>query len=156
MRDGSAPGALDGVVPGFTDKARPGGGQVDDKSTPARDGPDLQAYLHVVLMVLIGSTTAPAANYIVHSLPLPLIPLMRFGLACFCLVPLVWMKGGLARLVRQDGWRLVLAAALCVPINQGFFLGATKLGLVSHVGLFYATCPLVVLAPGVELPDGAP
>jgi drug/metabolite transporter (DMT)-like permease len=48
-------------------------------------------------------------------------------------------------LIRQDGWRLALAAALCVPINQGFFLGATKLGLTSHVALFYATCPLVVL-----------
>ena len=96
-------------------------------------------------MVLIGSTTAPAARYVVHSLPLASIPLMRFALACLCLVPLVWIKGGLGRLVRQDGWRLALAAALCVPINQGFFLGATKLGLTSHVALFYATCPLVVL-----------
>ena len=71
--------------------------------------------------------------------------MLRFGLAALCLGPLVWAKGGLGRLIRQDGWRLVLAAALCVPINQGFFLGATKLGLTSHVGLFYATCPLVVL-----------
>jgi drug/metabolite transporter (DMT)-like permease len=70
---------------------------------------------------------------------------MRFGLACLCLGPLVWLKGGLGRLIREDGWRLLLAAVLCVPLNQAFFLGATKLGLNSHVGLFYATCPLVVL-----------
>jgi drug/metabolite transporter (DMT)-like permease len=99
----------------------------------------------VALMVLIGSTTAPAAKYIVHSLPLASIPVMRFGLACLCLGPLVWVRGGLGRLIRQDGWRLVLAAVLCVPMNQAFFLGATKLGLTSHVALFYATCPLVVL-----------
>jgi drug/metabolite transporter (DMT)-like permease len=34
---------------------------------------------------------------------------------------------------------------LCVPVNQGFFLSATRLGPTSHVALFYATCPLVVL-----------
>jgi drug/metabolite transporter (DMT)-like permease len=110
-----------------------------------RDRLNARAYLDVVLMVLIGSTTAPAARYIVHSLPLPWIPVLRFGIAGLCLGPLVWANGGLGKLIRQDGWRLVLAAALCVPINQGFFLGATKLGLLSHVGLFYATCPLVVL-----------
>jgi drug/metabolite transporter (DMT)-like permease len=112
---------------------------------PIQNGLDARAYFDVVLMVLIGSTTAPAARYIVHSLPLAWIPVLRFGLAALCLGPVVWARGGLGRLIRQDGWRLLLAAALCVPINQGFFLGATKLGLVSHVGLFYATCPLVVL-----------
>jgi drug/metabolite transporter (DMT)-like permease len=134
-------------------------GEIPDAGSPAPRRPDAQAYLHVVLMVLFGSTTAPAAKYIVHSLPLPLIPVLRFGLACMCLVPLVGMKGGLGRLIRQDGWRLVLAAVLCVPINQGFFLSATKLGLTSHVGLFYATCPLVVLLLawgfGMERPDFA-
>ena len=40
---------------------------------------------------------------------------------------------------------LLATAALCVPINQGFFLTAARLGPTSHVGIFYATCPLVVL-----------
>jgi drug/metabolite transporter (DMT)-like permease len=96
-------------------------------------------------MVLIGSMTAPAAKFIVYSLPLPLIPVLRFSLAGLCLAPIVWANGGLGRLIRHDGWRLLLAAALCVPMNQGFFLGATRLAPTSHVGLFYATCPLVVL-----------
>jgi drug/metabolite transporter (DMT)-like permease len=65
----------------------------------------------------------------------------------------------LGRLIREDGWRLVLTAAVCVPINQGFFLNATRLCPTSHVGLFYATCPLVVLliawAMGLERPDRA-
>jgi O-acetylserine/cysteine efflux transporter len=138
-------GALVEDTPGVTGRLRAGIGDVGGGKESVQAGLDTQAYLHVVLMVLIGSTTAPAARYVVHSLPLGWIPVMRFGLAALCLGPLVWVKGGLGRLVRQDGWRLALAAALCVPINQGFFLGATKLGLVSHVGLFYATCPLVVL-----------
>jgi drug/metabolite transporter (DMT)-like permease len=51
----------------------------------------------------------------------------------------------LARLVRQDGWRLAVAAALCVPVNQTFFLNGTRLAPTSHVALIYAACPLVVL-----------
>ena len=130
---------------GFTERAESGNGDLRPSKKSVEGRLDGRAYFDVVLMVLIGSTTAPAARYIVHSLPLPWIPVLRFGLAGLCLGPLVWVQGGLGRLVRQDGWRLLLAAAFCVPINQGFFLGATKLGLVSHVGLFYATCPLVVL-----------
>ena len=34
---------------------------------------------------------------------------------------------------------------MCVPVNQGFFLNAARLGPTSHVGIFYATSPLVVL-----------
>ena len=118
-----------------------------------------QDYVNVALMVLIGSTTAPAAKYVVQDFPVFLIPLMRFALAALCLLPVVWARGGLGRLIRQDGWRLLLTAALCVPVNQGFFLSATRLVPTSHVGLFYATCPLVVLllawATRLERPDRA-
>jgi drug/metabolite transporter (DMT)-like permease len=38
-----------------------------------------------------------------------------------------------------------MAAALCVPVNQGFFLNAIRLGPTAHAGLFYATGPVVVL-----------
>jgi drug/metabolite transporter (DMT)-like permease len=98
-----------------------------------------------MLMVLIGSTTAPAAKYAVQDLPVFFIPFMRFALAALCLLPVVWARGGLGRLIREDGRRLLLTAALCVPVNQEFFLSATRLAPTSHVGLFYATCPLVVL-----------
>jgi drug/metabolite transporter (DMT)-like permease len=106
---------------------------------------DVRSYFHVALMVLIGSTTAPAAKYVVQDLPVSLIPAIRFAIAGLCLLPVVWARGGLGRLIREDGWGLLLAAILCVPVNQGFFLTATRLGPTSHVGLFYATCPLVVL-----------
>jgi drug/metabolite transporter (DMT)-like permease len=46
---------------------------------------------------------------------------------------------------------------MCVPVNQGFFLTAARLGPTSHVGIFYATAPLVVLlgawALRTEQPD---
>ena len=157
--DGMAAGPLKRVVRGFAEAGQVGNAELGRASEPARHGGDFQAYLHVALMVLIGSTTAPAAKYVVHDLPLALIPVLRFAVAAVCLLPVVWPRGGLGPLIRQDGWRLLLAAAFCVPINQGFFLGATRLGLTSHVGLFYATCPLVVLllawALRMERPDMA-
>ena len=47
---------------------------------------------------------------------------------------------------RLDRGRLLLTGALCVPINQTFFLNGAKLAPTTHVALIYAACPLVVLA----------
>lgn len=116
-----------------------------DSSAGGQQG-DSRAYVYLALMVLIGSSTAPAAKYAVRELPAGLLPLIRFGVAGLCLVPVVWRRGGgLTRMVREDGGRLLLAAGLCVPVNQTFFLNGTKLAPTSHVALIYAACPLVVL-----------
>ena len=109
------------------------------------------------MMVIFGSTTAAAARYIVRDLPVVWIPVVRFGVGGICLLAVARDLGILARIVRED-WPLLLdGAALCVPVNQGFFLNAARLGPTSHVGLFYATCPLVVLllawAMRLERPD---
>jgi drug/metabolite transporter (DMT)-like permease len=108
---------------------------------------DVRACLYLALMVLIGSSTAPAARYVVRGLPAGLVPLVRFGVAGLCLLPLARRGGGggLARMAREDGWRLVASAALCVPVNQTFFLNATRLTATSHVALIYAAVPMVVL-----------
>jgi drug/metabolite transporter (DMT)-like permease len=97
-------------------------------------------------MVLIGSSTAPAAKIAVQGVPVGLIPLVRFGLAGLCLWPIVARGSRLKRMIVEDGWRLLAAAALCVPINQAFFLNGARLAPASHIGLIYAAVPLVVLA----------
>ena len=98
-------------------------------------------------MVLIGSSTAPAARIAVRELPTGLMPVIRFGIAGLILLPVIWnRRANLVNLLTTDGLRLALAAALCVPINQTFFLNATRLTATSHVGLIYASVPLVVLA----------
>ena len=109
------------------------------------------AYLYLLLMVLIGSSTAAAAKFVVHEIPVPLIPLVRFGLAGLLLLPLVWNLADFRRLFRQDWRRLTLAAACCVPINQAFFLNGTRLAPTTHIALIYAACPLVVLALATAL-----
>ena len=107
--------------------------------------PDPGAAVFLVLMVLIGSTTATAAKFAVKDLPLGFLPLARFGLAGLCLLPVVYRSGALARMIRRDAPRLLATAAFCIPINQAFFLAGTKLAPTSHTGVIYATCPLVVL-----------
>ncbi len=106
---------------------------------------DRGAAVFLLLLILIGSTTATAAKFAVNGLPLGLLPLARFGIAGLVLLPVAFRGGALARMLREDRWRLVAASAACVPVNQAFFLSGTKLAPTSHVGVIYATCPLVVL-----------
>ncbi len=102
-------------------------------------------------MVLIGSSTATAAKFAVRELPVPLLPLVRFGGAGLALLPLVWGRGSLRKLIREDAGPLIAAALFCVPINQYFFLNASRLAPTTHVGMIYATCPLVVLVLAVGM-----
>jgi drug/metabolite transporter (DMT)-like permease len=119
--------------------------------------PEPGAWFFVILMVLIGSSTAPAAKFAVRELPVGLLPLIRFGGAGLCLLPVACRGGALGRMLRADTGRLLMAAALCVPINQAFFLHGTRLVPTTHVALIYAACPLVVLILttilGQERPD---
>lgn len=122
-----------------------------DGSMCARSGRDLGAYVVLLLMVLIGSSTALTAKFALRELPVELLPLVRYGVAGLVLLPVVLRDGQLLRLFRQDGGRLLVAALLCVPVNQMLFLHGTKLAPTTHVGLIYATCPLFVLMLAVVL-----
>ncbi len=120
-----------------------GSGDSTEPGESPRSG-GFEAYVFLLFMVLIGSSTAPSAKFAVRELPVALVPLVRFGIAGLCLWPIVGSTR-LRRLWREDGKRLLLTAALCVPVNQTFFLNGARLTLTSHVALIYAACPLVVL-----------
>lgn len=115
-----------------------------DVAIPAARTPDVRAYIYLAIMILLGSTTSPLAQTAVRQLPIGLVPLLRFGTAGLCLLPFIGGFGAVRELIRGDWKRLAVVAACCVPINQYFFLTAAKLGTNAHVGLFYATVPLVV------------
>jgi drug/metabolite transporter (DMT)-like permease len=106
---------------------------------------DPGAFVFLALMVLIGSSTATAAKFAVRELPVGLLPLIRFGIASLCLVPILAKSDAWRKMLREDFGRLAIAALLCVPINQTFFLNGARLAPTTHVGLIYAACPLVVL-----------
>ncbi len=119
-----------------------------DSSFPKPKPPttDPTAYFYLVMMVLIGSSTAPSARYVVHEIPVGLIPLIRFGISGLVLLPFVWRSEGFRRMLRNDLPRLLITGACCIPINQFFFLNGARLAPTTHVALIYAACPLVVLA----------
>jgi drug/metabolite transporter (DMT)-like permease len=73
------------------------------------------------------------------------LPVFRFGVAGLALLP--WLGGlkQIRQILRADLGLLLAAALLAVPVNQGFFLSGTRLAPTTHVGLIYASCPLVVL-----------
>jgi drug/metabolite transporter (DMT)-like permease len=106
---------------------------------------DVRAYIYLFLMIVLGSTTAAAARLAVRELPIALLPVVRFGIAGLCILPMIRGSGSLRKVLREDWPWLLVTAAMCVPVNQGFFLMAARLGPTSHVGIFYATAPLVVL-----------
>ena len=116
-----------------------------DEAGSATGGRDRLAYVYLGLMVLIGSTTALSAKLAVRELPVPLIPLVRFGVAGVCLLPWALRGGALLKVVREAPGRLIGAAVFCVGLNQLFFLTGSRLAPTTHVGLIYATNPLVVL-----------
>ncbi len=121
----------------------------DEGGGPAPGRPEGQAWVYLGLMVLIGSSTATAAKVTLREFPWALLPIVRFGVAGLVLGPLVARP--LRKMLREDPGRLFAAALLCVPINQSFFLNGTRLAPTSHVGLIYATCPLIVLGLAVLL-----
>jgi drug/metabolite transporter (DMT)-like permease len=125
-------------------RLRAGAGYSGAGALAGRDGGS-GSLVFLTLMVLITSTTAPAAKFAVRELPVGLLPLIRFGVAGLCLLPIACRGGALIRMVREDRARLFVSAALCVPINQTFFLYGLRLVPTSHVALIYATCPVVVL-----------
>jgi drug/metabolite transporter (DMT)-like permease len=114
-------------------------------------GTDVGDFVVLALMVVIGSSTATAAKFAVRELPVVLVPVVRFAVAGLCLLPILWRSGNFRKMIRTDAVWLFAASALCVPINQNFFLNATRLTATSHVALIYAACPLVVLSLAVAL-----
>jgi len=64
---------------------------------------DFRAYVYVVLMVVIGSTAEAAAKFAVRDLPVALVPVLRFGLAGLCLLPVLWRPGVLTRFGSSRG-----------------------------------------------------
>jgi drug/metabolite transporter (DMT)-like permease len=122
-----------------------------EPAEPCRTRAGTEAYVYLLLMVLIGSTTATAAKFAVRELPVGLVPIIRYGGAALLLLPLVWRRAALQTMLREDFGRLFVCAALSVPINQTLFLYASQLAPTTHVGLYYASVPLVVLALAVAV-----
>ena len=112
--------------------------------------PSLAAKLGLVsLIVCIAGLTPVAARDAMKEMPPFSTGLVRFAIAAGLLTStwLAWRRAEskLARPIGRRDWPLfLLAAALCVPVNQACFLKGVKLANASHAGLFYGLNPVLV------------
>ena len=90
------------------------------------------AYVYVVLMVVLGSTTAAAAKIATREWPLALLPFVRYGLSGLCLLPFFrsfqWSAGDALTGAGHQNARL-RNQALAAVLNFG-----ENLYLIPHYG----------------------
>ncbi len=115
-----------------------------------RNAPSLAGKLGLVsLIVCIAGLTPVAARDAMKEMPPFSTGLVRFGIAAALLTStwLAWRpRAGPARrpIARRDWLFFLLAAFLCVPVNQACFLQGVKLASASHAGLIYGLNPVLV------------
>lgn len=124
----------------------------DARATPgAPPRPLLRALGNAALLatfIVIAGATPSAARDALAEMPPLSAGLARFGIAGLLLLLTSILRSGLHAtfaIERRDLPAFLLAAVLCVPLNQGLYLTGVQWASASHAGLFYALNPVVVL-----------
>lgn len=118
-----------------------------DQAAPTGGG--LTNVLLLVGTVAIASGTPTAARLAMRELPAVSAGLVRFSISASLLLitfAIVRLRARtpLTPIARRDYGRFLLAAALCVPINQPCFLLGTQLASATHAALMYGLTPVLV------------
>lgn len=106
-------------------------------------------------MVVLAGLTPVAAKDAIGEMPPLTTGVLRFTLAGLLLALTARLAGGAPPLARRDLPRFVVAALLCVPINQSSYLMGVKLSGAAHAGLFYALNPVLTFGLTVALGQAA-
>jgi drug/metabolite transporter (DMT)-like permease len=123
-----------------------------EATSPAPPSPRRAAALLPILLVstvvLFAGLTPVAAKDALLGLPPLSLGFLRFAIAAVLLNLTLHLRRRTAGLRREpvdraDLPRLVLAAVLCVPANQLFFLVGVQWANASHAGLLYALSPVL-------------
>lgn len=99
--------------------------------------------------VLIAAATPAAAKDALTSFPPLTMGFIRFVTAAALLGITLRLRAshdGVEPIAKSDRWRFVLAAILCVPVNQSTYLLGVKLAGVAHAGLLYGLTPVLIYA----------
>lgn len=134
--------------PANTNPASAGATLSESASPPTPSGQIVLNAALILAIILLAGLTAPAAKSALNDLPALSTGFVRFGLAGLLLLLTAFgsqlvKRTQEPRLRQRDAWRWILAAVLCVPANQYFFLVGTQLANASHSGLFYALNPVL-------------
>ena len=82
--------------------------------------------------------------------------LWRFGIAGLVFFLVLALRGSLRLPEGPDRRRILLAAFLAVPLNQGLFLFGMKYTLAAHGAVLYAMTPILVLLLSIGLGQERP
>lgn len=102
-----------------------------------------RVYLLLSITTMIAGLTPVAARLATAELPPLSLAFVRFGVAGGLLAFTTKALGMRLSFPRTAWSRLILLAALCVPLNQIGFLFGIKLSNATHAGIAYALVPML-------------
>jgi drug/metabolite transporter (DMT)-like permease len=99
-------------------------------------------YLLLGFLVLIACCTPIFAKLAVAEISPLSLGFIRFGMAAVLFYITSKIRKVSLTFERKDYGRLILLAALCIPLNQFFFLNGIKSSYASHSGIIYSLNPV--------------
>jgi len=103
----------------------------------------LKKFLTVLYLTFSAGLTPVAAKYVTAEISPLSLAFFRFGLATVLLFIFFKVKGISFKIDRKDILYLVMLGALCIPVNQFFFLVGIKMSTASNSGVMYALTPMI-------------
>jgi drug/metabolite transporter (DMT)-like permease len=117
----------------------------------SRDKPPLKKYLIVIYLTFAAGLTPVAAKYVTSEISPLSLAFFRFGIATLLLIIFFKIKGITFKIDKKDIWFMALLGALCIPINQFFFLVGISLSTSSNSGVLYAMTPMMAYLISIKM-----
>lgn len=104
----------------------------------------MRKFLTVFYLTFSAGLTPVAAKFVTSEISPLSLAFFRFGLATLLLFIFFKIKGISFKIDKKDIAYIILLGALCIPINQFFFLVGIKMSTASNSGVMYALTPMIV------------
>lgn len=102
-------------------------------------------------MTFAAGLTPVAAKYVTSEISPLSLAFFRFGIATLLLILFFKLKGITFRIDKKDIWFMAMLGALCIPINQFFFLVGISLSTSSNSGVMYAMTPMIAYLISIKM-----
>ncbi|HEX2787867.1 MAG TPA: DMT family transporter [Ignavibacteria bacterium] len=111
----------------------------------------MKKFLIVIYLTFAAGLTPVAAKYVTSEISPLSLAFFRFGIATLLLILFFKLKGITFRIDKKDIWFMAMLGALCIPINQFFFLVGISLSTSSNSGVMYAMTPMIAYLISIKM-----
>lgn len=111
----------------------------------------MKKFLTVIYLTFAAGLTPVAAKFVTSEISPLSLAFFRFGLATILLIIFFKLKGITFKIDKKDIWFFALLGALCIPINQFFFLVGISLSTSSNSGVMYAMTPMIAYLISIKM-----